>query len=41
MEKQQKKYMDTIKNIGNPSIEEIFAVDKESREIVKKLALRS
>ncbi len=36
-----KEAMDNIKNIDNPSIDEIFAVDKEAREVVKRLALRS
>ena len=30
--------MSRIKNIENPSVEEIFCVDKEARELVKKLA---
>ena len=33
--------MERIKNIDNPSVEEIFEVDKEAREVVKKLACRS
>ena len=36
-----KEAMDNIKNIDNPSIEEIFAKDKEAREVVKRLAFRS
>ena len=36
-----KEAMDNIKNIDNPSIDEIFAVDKEAREVVKRFALRS
>ena len=36
-----KEAMDTIKNIDNPSVDEIFAADKEAREVVKRLAFRS
>lgn len=36
-----KEAMDNIKNIDNPSVDEIFEADKQAREIVKRLALRS
>ncbi len=36
-----KEAMDNIKNIDNPSIDEIFSADKEAREIVRRLAFRS
>ncbi len=36
-----KEAMNDIKNIENPSVDEIFAVDREAREVVKRLALRS
>ena len=36
-----KEAMDNIKNIDNPSVEKIFEVDKEAREVVKRLAFRS